>query len=253
MIQSIDRAARVLESLQGARHLGVTEIAERLGLPTSTTHGIVKSLAAHGLVAKEPNGSRYMLGPALLRLSSVFLDTHEVRLRSLRWLDALARRTGLAVRLGVELFDDVMVIHHVARPDGTDQMAETGISIPVHACALGKVLLAYDAHAAREVLGHAPLRSLTGATVTDPVALLAELAEVRRAGIAFEREEAVVGESGVAAPIVDRTGAVVAAAGVVVAASQWPPDGELTAVVDPLREAARAISRELGAAGWPPG
>ena len=54
MIQAIDRAARVLSSLQGARHLGITELAGILELPPSTVHGIVKSLQAHGLVAKEP-------------------------------------------------------------------------------------------------------------------------------------------------------------------------------------------------------
>ena len=52
MIQAIDRAAQVLRALQGSRHLGVSELGARLGLPPSTVHGIVKSLQAHGLVVK---------------------------------------------------------------------------------------------------------------------------------------------------------------------------------------------------------
>ena len=144
-IQAIDRAAAVLSSLQGARHLGITELAAALDLPPSTVHGIVKSLQQHGLVAKEPNGQRYMLGPALLKLSNVYLDTLDVRARAMRWTRELARRTGLAVRLGAELFDEVIIIHHNRRPDGSQQMPETGLSIPAHASAMGKVLLAYDA------------------------------------------------------------------------------------------------------------
>lgn len=140
LIQSIDRAAKVLSSLQGARHLGITELAAALELPPSTVHGIVKSLQEHGLVAKEPGGNRYMLGPALLKLSNVYLDTLDVRARAMRWTRELARRTGLSVRLGAELFDEVIIIHHNRRPDGSEQMPETGLSIPAHASAMGKVL-----------------------------------------------------------------------------------------------------------------
>ena len=121
MIQAIDRAARVLSSLQGARHLGITELSAELGLPVSPVHGIVKSLQGHGLVAKEPGGSRYMLGPALLKLSNVYLDTLDVRARAMRWTLEPARRTGLSTRLGVPLFDEVIIIHHNQRPDGSQQ------------------------------------------------------------------------------------------------------------------------------------
>ena len=133
MIQAIDRAAKVLSSLQGARHLGVTELSAELGLPASTVHGIVKSLQGHGLVAQESGGNRYMLGPALLKLSNVYLDTLDVRARAMRWTLELARRTGLSTRLGVQLFDEVIIIHHNQRPDGSQQMPETGLSIPAHA------------------------------------------------------------------------------------------------------------------------
>ncbi|GAA4160585.1 IclR family transcriptional regulator [Gryllotalpicola daejeonensis] len=249
MIQAIDRAARVLTSLQGARHLGIAELAAALELPPSTVHGIVKSLQGHGLVAKEPNGNRYMLGPALLKLSNVYLDTLDVRARSLRWTAELARRTGLATRLGVELFDEVIIIHHDERPDGTEQMPETGLSIPAHASALGKVLLAYDGALAETVLGDGELRALTGDTVTSAKALTRQFAQIRERGLAEELDEAVLGEASVAAPIADRSGAVVAALSVVLPSSDWPA---ADAVQNALRETARNISRELGATRWPP-
>src|SRR5690606_21615118 len=85
VIQAIDRAAKVLQSLQGARHLGITDLAAALELPPSTVHGIVKSLQEHGLVAKERGGNRYMLGPALVKLSNVYLDTLDVPARAMRW------------------------------------------------------------------------------------------------------------------------------------------------------------------------
>lgn len=248
MIQAIDRAAKVLSSLQGARHLGISDLAAELGLPPSTVHGIVSSLAAHGLVAKEPRGSRYMLGPTLLRLSNVYLDTLDVRARSMRWTSELARRTGLAVRLGAEYFDEVIIVHHNSRPDGSEQMPETGLAIPAHASAMGKVLLAFNPEDATELLA-APLRALTADTVIDGRALRAELAETAARGYAIEADEAVIGEASLAAPVVDQRGAVVAAVAVVLPSSSLPAD---EAVLAALRETARNISRELGARTWPP-
>jgi len=248
VIQAIDRAAKVLQSLQGARHLGISELAAALDLPPSTVHGIVKSLQEHGLVAKERGGQRYMLGPALVKLSNVYLDTLDVRARAMRWTRELSRRTGLAVRLGVELFDEVLVIHHNRRPDGSQQMLETGMTIPAHASAMGKVLLAFDDEYQSVVLSR-PLQSLTGDTITDPAQLTLAFAGILERGFATEEDEAVLGESSVAAPVADASGQLVAAVAVVLPSTEWPPaDG----VLNDLRETARNISRELGATSWPP-
>ena len=207
-----------------------------------------RRLPEDGLVAKEPNGQRYMLGPALLKLSNVYLDTLDVRARAMRWTRELARRTGLAVRLGAELFDEVIIIHHNRRPDGSQQMPETGLSIPAHASAMGKILLAYDSEYASSVLAK-PLRSLTGDTMTDAAKLTLALAQIAERGIATEEDEAVLGESSIAAPVVDRSGAVIAAVAIVLPSSEWPPEDN---VLNDLRETARNISRELGATAWPP-
>ena len=248
MIQAIDRAAQVLRALQGSRHLGVSELGSRLGLPPSTVHGIVKSLQVHGLVVQEPHGQRYMLGPTLLQLSNVYLDTLDVRARAMRWTADLSERTGLAVRLGAQFFDEVIVIHHEPRPDGSRQMPETGLTIPAHASALGKVLLAYRP-AFRERVLAATLRSLTAETLVDPDALARSLAEVARTGHALENEEAVLGEASVAAAIADRDGEAVAAVAVVFPAGGEPVDPKVLTL---LRECARNVSRELGATSWPP-
>lgn len=248
MIQSIDRAARILGLLQGARRLGVSDLGAALGLPPSTVHGLVKSLQTHGLVAQEPDGNRYMLGPALLKLSSVYLDTLDVRSRSIRWMHALSQRTGFATRLGVPLLGDVLVIHHDRRPDGSEQMPETGITLPMHASAIGKVLAAYDDDVRAELLAR-ELADLTDHTVTDAASLTSALDDIRAAALAWEIEEAVVGECSVAVPVVDDTGRVIAAVALVVPADAQPvPDAALRE----LRDAARGISRELGAATWPP-
>jgi DNA-binding IclR family transcriptional regulator len=125
-----------------------------------------------------------------------------------------------------------------------------GALLPAHASALGKILLANHAYAAAE-LARQGLESFTPATITDPEALERELERVRKRGWAADIGELVNGEVSCAAPILDRRGVTVGAMGV-----SGPPDRLLAArqprgdVVAFVREAARAVSRELGAIPW---
>jgi DNA-binding IclR family transcriptional regulator len=201
VIQAVDRALRILTVLQGGRRMSLGEIASAIELAPSTVHGLVRTLLAHGMVQQELDSGRYRLGPATLRMGNVYLDTLELRSRVAVWTEGLARRTGCAVRTAVLLFDEVVVVAHEPRPDGTRQMPEVGIVIPAHASALGKALLAYAAD-----YPSGELRGMTGETVTDTAELATQLDQIRGIGIATEVEEAVLGECSVAATVFDGTG-----------------------------------------------
>jgi DNA-binding IclR family transcriptional regulator len=244
MIQAVDRALRILAVLGGGRRMSLGEIAAAIDLAPSTVHGLVRTLLAHGMVQQESDSGRYRLGPATLRLGNIYLDTLELRSRVAIWTEGLAGRTGCAVRTAVLLNDEVVVVAHEPRPDGTRQMPEVGIVIPAHASALGKVMLAFA-----DTAPPPTLRSMTGDTITDPEQLAHELTRVREIGIATEVEEAVLGECGLAAAVFDASGEAVGAIELVVPIGRWPL---ATDAVDALRGAARAVSRELGATVWPP-
>jgi DNA-binding IclR family transcriptional regulator len=249
MIQSVDRALRILAVLQGGHRLSLGEIAQRLDLPPSTVHGIIRTLLAHRMIVQEHDSGQYRLGPAVLTLGNVYLDTLELRSRVTPWAEDLARRSGLSVRTAVIMADDVVVVHHEPRPDGSRQMPEVGIVIPAHASALGKAILAFDEEAAEVLLEGGPLRGMTGETITDVRFLRRQLDEIRETGIATEVEEAVLGECGVAAVLSDRLGGAVGAIGLVASTNDWPLANNVVASV---RTAARSVSRELGATSWPP-
>ena len=225
MIQSIDRAIRVLFALQGARRMTLSELAGRLELPPSTVHGIVRTLVAQGMVVQE-HGSAYGAGSAALRLGSVYLDTLELRSKAIPWAEDLARRTGYLYAPAALLLDHVVIIHHEPRPDGSRQMPEVGIVIPAHASALGKAILAFDDDAASRMLAASALRSMTGETITSPVELKEELADIGSTGLAREQEEAVLGECAIAGPVFDVSGAPVGAIGLVVPSVSRPVDQE---------------------------
>jgi len=248
-IRSVERAARILKVLgTGTSRMGVTEIAERLGLAKGTAYGLLRTLEAQELVEQDPETDKYRLGAAMLQLGNAFLDNHELRARSLLWADSLASRVGDAVRVGVLHGQSVLIVHHVFRPDNSVQILEVGASIPWNASALGKAIAAFLPEPSRRALLAAELVPLTGRTVTDPAMLEASLAIVADEGAAFEDEEAIVGEAEIAAPVFDDMGHSVGAIGVVGPVERLVVEGRAApAVLAAVRETSRGLSRDMGA------
>ena len=247
-IQSVDRAARILKALAaGSPRLGVSELAERLGLAKTTVHGLLRTLERQDLVEQDPETGKYRLGPEMLQLGNAFLDHHELRGRSLVWADTLAERVGEAVRVGVLYGRRVLVVHHVFRPDDSVQILEVGASVPWHASALGKVHAAFLPSDRRRTLVSGPLQRLTGRTIVDPHALALALEEVAAAGFATEAHEAVIGEGEVAAAVFDHRGHPVGAIGVVGPVERLLPAGPAAEVVVALTDTAKRLSWEMGA------
>ncbi|XVV06934.1 IclR family transcriptional regulator [Actinosynnema sp. CA-248983] len=249
-IQSIERAAAVLRLLaSGARQMGVGELARALELPKPTVHGILRTLQLVGFVEQSPDTGKYQLGAALFHIGSSYLDGNELRTRALNWSDSLAARSMESVRIGTLHEGQVLVVHHVFRPDNSRQVLEVGALLPAHASALGKVLLANDP------VGHVddePLKAFTQRTITDIDRLSDALEQVRERGWAFDAEELVEGEVSLAAPIRDRRAVTVGAIGISGPIERLC-DGDRqprTELVSYVREAARSISRELGAIPW---
>ena len=194
---------------------------------------------------QDPETDKYRLGPAMLQLGNAFLDNHELRARSLLWADSLASRVGDAVRVGVLHGSNVPIVHHVFRPDNSVQILEVGASIPWHACALGKAIVAYlpeasrrrcsgRADAAHRSHGHGPHHARSDARLGG------------EEGTALEDGEAIVGEAEIAAPVFDDRGHSVGAIGVVGPVGSCPRGGT------PPRSSRRCarhrgVSRDMGA------
>lgn len=248
MIQSVDRAIRILQTLAaGPGRLGVSELSQQLGLAKTTVHGLLRTLQAHGLVEQGADSDKYQLGAELLPLSYRYLDLNDLRARSLMWADHLVTRSGESVRVGVLHGGRILIVHHAFRPDSSLQILEVGDLLPLHATALGKAVLANLPDDVRDDLLEGDLPRLTGHTHTGRDELARDLAATRDQGFAVEREEAILGEASLAAAIFDRRGLPIGAVGIA-----GPPER----VLDPsaqrdaaaaVMEAARGVSRDLGA------
>ena len=247
-VQSVERAAAMLRLLAVEDEpLGLAQVAAGLGLAKGTAHGLLRTLVDVGFVDQDAGSGRYRVGVALLHLGSTTLDMNELRSLSLNWVDTLAARAGEAARIAAYREGRVVIAHHVFGSGPGHQVMDTGSTLSLHASALGKVLLAFDPGAARSIVGQ-PLESLTFRTITDRAQLLRELADIRYVGSAVSVEEAAPELAGIAAPVRDRGGYVVASVGidgpvVRLCDARLAPRTEL---VEHVVSVAREISRVLG-------
>lgn len=248
MVQAVQRAVQILRELAATGpRLGVTELADRLGVAKPTVHALLRTLEDEGLVVQDQDSSKYQLGPDLVLLGNAYLDTQELRTRSLTWADHLANRTGEAVWVAVLTGDHVLVVHHAFRPEGAVQILEVGASIPWNTCALGKAIAAVSPDEERERLLAAEPAVLTGASITGRAELEAQLAQVLARGYAVEDQESAIGDAAVAAPVFDRSGRVVGAIGIVGPVERLLAESARQEHAVAVRETARNLSRDLGA------
>ncbi|MEU6217645.1 IclR family transcriptional regulator [Streptomyces sp. NPDC047022] len=248
MVQAVQRAVQILRELASTGpRLGVTELADRLGVAKPTVHALLRTLEAEGLVVQDRDSSKYQLGPDLVQLGNAYLDTQELRTRSLTWSDQLANRANEAVWVAVLTGDHIMVVHHAFRPEGAVQILEVGAVVPWSTCALGKAIVAFLPARERERLLEGEPAVLTGASVTDPDELAGQLKEVLRAGYAIEDQESAIGDAGIASPVFDRSGEVVGALGIVGPVERLLAESARQELAVAVRETARNLSRDLGA------
>jgi DNA-binding IclR family transcriptional regulator len=247
-VQSVERAAAILRLLGAeSEPVALSRVCEALGLAKGTAHGLLQTLVRVGFAEQAPNSARYRIAPALFRLGTSRIDLNELRSRAINWTDALAARSGEATQVAAFRDGHVVIVHHVFRSDATGHAPANGSQAPLHASALGKILLAYDPGAYRSIEA-ITLDSLTFHTITDKTQLDRELARVRDEGWAVDVEECGPELAGIAAPIRDKDGLVVAAVGVAgrpeqICDSRGRPR---QAMIAQVVRAGRSISRELG-------
>ncbi|MEV0797551.1 MULTISPECIES: IclR family transcriptional regulator [unclassified Kribbella] len=226
--QSVERALSLLSEFTEAHpQRRVSELVEATGLGQSTVSRLVGALVALGFLAYDQRSGLYGIGPRVITLAGIGLNEMPVHQQSRQVAQNLAADLGLganvAERRGSELF---YLCHFEGRAAGRSSTL-VGRGGPLHSTAMGKALISEMPRPEWEELVGENLARYTPHTVTDHDELERILREVRERGYATELEELAFGRACLAAPIRDRTGAIVAALSV---------SGPLSAMDLPARE-----------------
>lgn len=191
----IDRISLVLDAFDGPGRLTLAQIVRRTGLPRSSAHRMLERLVQLRWLRR--SGRDYELGMRLVELGSLAVHQDRLVRAAGPLLGELHRATGLVVHLAVLDGPDVVYLDKVGDSPLTPMPTRVGSRQPAHCTAVGKAILAY-----RD--GDAPvdLRARkTKYSIATSSQLAVELSRVRAHGLAFEREESLLGFGCVAAPI----------------------------------------------------
>jgi DNA-binding IclR family transcriptional regulator len=223
---------------------GVSEIARRMGLPKSNVSRLIADLRAEGFVVRDDD-RRYRLGMHMYGVGLASIRGSDVYPSCLPALIELRRQTRTSAHLAV--LDGIDVIH--LERLRSDRMFEfiggRTLRSPVHATCTGKLLLAFASEATLDRAIAVGLPRFSGATITDARSLRAELARVREAGFALDREEYMPGLAAVAAPIFGRNGELLAALAVV-GDAKILGDGVRSHTIGLVTRVARSIAPAVG-------
>jgi DNA-binding IclR family transcriptional regulator len=237
-IQSIDRAAELLEAIAAAPEPETAPaLADACGLNRSTAWRILATLEHHRLVDRDPDSNRYRLGFAVLKLAAAAGQEPLVRLAHpvlRRLADATGETVNLAVARRLELvYADQVQARHVMAPNWL------GHPVPLHATSTGKAFLAALPPAELDAIVRAGLERFTDTTITAPRALRAELDDVRERGYAVSRGELEPPLWGVSAVACDASGRPIAVVSV------WGADARVRDRLDALGAQAARAAGEL--------
>ena len=246
-VQSIARAFAIAEEIARNREgIGLAELSKRVGLHNSTTFHLVKTMVQLGYVSQLADSRKYRIGRRMFTLAAGALDEIELVSVATPVLEKLTRETGEYSHFAIRSGEQIVVVAKTAGTGIFQMVDRTGAVRPAHATALGKVLLAALSPSQLErYLETCELRKFTAKTIVERDALLREIEEVRRKGLAFDDGEFDPEARCVAVPVRDFTGRVAGAIGM--SGPMWRLS--LQALQEKskyVREAAVELSAELG-------
>lgn len=223
-----DRALDILTMFDDT-HLVIsgTAVAERLGVARSTAYRYLQSLVAGRFLEEAPGGG-FRLGLRVLEIARLARRSYGLSEIALPSMQALAEETRETVLLTRRTGDLVVCVDRAESGTRVVRLSyERGSTLPLNAGASALVLLAWSPEdEARRLLQATELRRFTPATLTDVDALVERLGRIRRIGYSVTRGELDPDVVGIAAPIRDQDGQVVAAVSVAALASRVYPEAE---------------------------
>lgn len=236
----ISKVVAIQRSLEVHGALTVTEIAQATALPLSTTHRIVGELADWQVLHRDADG-RYRRQSAG-GTHEAALTSSELRVAAGPTVTDLGSVTGSDVRLGVLQDSRVWYVEKAHGPQPLTAFSPAA-TLPVHATAIGQVLLAFSPAAVARQLTQQGLRQFTPCTITEAAGLDRTLRAIRLRGVAVAAGQLRPDHAAVAAPVFGPGPAVVAALEVRL---HDDVQQEARRVVAALAIAVRGLSRQLG-------
>jgi IclR family KDG regulon transcriptional repressor len=246
--RSLERALKILRTFSfDSREMTLSEISEALTLSKSTVYRLASTLADFDFLRYDEKSKKYSLGLQLFKLGSIVYASFSLRKSAFSHLDQLHCSLGKTVFLGMLQEDEVVYIDKRESTFNPIRFSsEVGRRRPPYFGMFGQLLMAFlPEKEVDRILQKNPLQPITNKSITEKEKFKKRLCEIREQGYCMDIEEAIDGVTGIAAPIKDYTGNVVAALGVGFISLLEDSKGVAT-IIKAVCKTAENISRELG-------
>jgi IclR family acetate operon transcriptional repressor len=209
---AVHKAFQLLRTLAESRqHLGMTELAQRLGYSKSTTHGLVHALLREGALTQETNGRKLFLGPTIMDLPFYAWNPMKMTEYAQPTINAIRDQIRETVFLGVLLQMRVLIMATAEADEPLKISASPGTSISLFAGAAAKIFMAGKSDTEiMFLIREKGLPRYTDRSITSEKEYLAEIERVRNQGYAMDDEEYLAGIRAVAVPLNNRMGPPIA-------------------------------------------
>lgn len=249
-IQSFARGLSVIRAFDAERRrMSLSEVARVTGLTRATARRFLLTLEHLGYVRNDDRD--FSLTPRVLELGFSYLSALSLPEVSQPHLERLSKEVGESSSASVLDGADIVYVARVPTRGIMTVTISIGTRFPAYATSMGRVLLAARPRDEQDA-AVAQARQLTPRTLTDPLALRAELEAVAEQGWALVDQELEVGLVSLATPI-RRAGEVVAAINLSTSARGDSIDGTVERLLEPLLATAREVSRDLDRGVGTPG
>jgi IclR family transcriptional regulator, KDG regulon repressor len=244
IVRASDVTLRVLETIAFAPGpMGVTAVAQKVGIAKSGALTHLHTLMFRGYLLQDPDTNRYTLGPKAWLFAQIAPPTDDLAQIAEGAMKRAREETGMSVVLSIPTRTSVFVLQTLHNLQAVEIGVRRGSELPLHASAQGKVALAFGSPELKAALHEEALVQLTPHTITDPEALRREVERVRELGYASAPEQVLLGVNTIAAPIFDRSGALVACVGLVGSIQHL---SETQEQVSALLRMSRSVSASIG-------
>jgi DNA-binding IclR family transcriptional regulator len=198
-IESVDNALRILLLLGQRSELRLTEVAEYLGVASSTAHRLLAMLQYRGFVRQERRSKVYLPGTSLTGVAFSILQRFDVRQTLHPFLEELNREIAETVHMVVLDGATVRFIDAIESPRAVRVASRLGQSMPAHCTSSGKAMLAaLSSEQLHQLYPREELPGLTDRSIRSRTALEKEIGQIRRRGYATSTEESEEGVSSLA-------------------------------------------------------
>jgi IclR family pca regulon transcriptional regulator len=248
-VQSVERAIAVIRTFSAERpELTLSDIARHTGMTRAAARRFVLTLADLGYVGVVDR--RFHLRPAVLELGHTYLSVLTLPQAATPHLTALSDQVHETTSMAVLEGDDIVYVARIGPRRVISSGLTVGTRLPAYLTSHGRIQLAHlPDERLDDYLARVRLEPRTGQTVTDPAVLRRRLADARAQGWCLVDQELEEGVTSIAVPVRDSAGRVVASVNVGTHSRRLPAPVLQDIALEPLRETARQIERDIALLG----